>query len=151
MKHWTNLRLLWIGMREWLIYCSNRIRHIDTFNLFHPNGGYRSDGMFCLIHNVVNGTIEPDDSFIDGNIPKKFCIYSQSDSNHGGCKDSFPEYNHHYEIKNSSILVFGPYAAYYMPHKVEGIIQGKWTSLLLSRNYNLDVLLSGLLSDTLTL
>ena len=57
LAHWKDIKLVWQGMKELLLYCINPGRHIDTKTLFHPDVNNPSAGAFTLAHNFVKAEL----------------------------------------------------------------------------------------------
>ena len=135
MKHWNDIKCQWNDdtMTEHLLYKVSPARHIDTNKLFKPNKNMKH--VFVIKHNLVDGEISDNGSFINGTHTKNFCIHQEA-SDAKTCKGKEKDLNEHYTCKSGTILIFAKDACYYCPHKAE--IQNKmWTCVTMSRDYNI--------------
>ena len=143
LAHWSEIRFVWQGMKELLLYSRNASRHVDTPFLFDLDVVDPSDGAFTLNHNFVKATLTNDSQpQVNTERGKKaFCIYSHPKCNVHHCHDQAIRTNHHYsDLKKGSMLAAAYWASKQTAHKVEhcGRAVDKtplYTCLTMSRNY----------------
>ncbi len=135
--HWKNVEIHWDLMKEDLVYTApGPGRHCDHPELMDPAANNPDDGFVALINLGVNGTINPDGTYTPGTEPKEFCVCRLNAKNTHPCSGTgnARSVKAHYKIYNTTIIIMGKRAAYWLPHRPENILKGTWTIVLVSRN-----------------